>query len=373
MSLLSSLPPIEFATKSPAQIKADVIANMETEYGSVIQPADPRFLLGNVVAYVVSLLRADIDYAAKQTLLAYATDNFLDHIGNQFLCTRLTGTNSTVTIRFVLSAAQASAVVIPAGTRVTSDGNIFFAVGTTTVINAGSISADISCQATTSGTIANDYSLGTINILVDPIAYVGAVTNIDIPATGSDVESDDAYRDRIFDAMEQFSNAGSKGAYRYWAKTATSNIIDCHVYKNAPGEVTIVPLMTNGVLPTTSEMTAILAACDDEKRRPTTDLVHVVAPIVKLFNINISYLVDSANVNSILTIQKSVETAIDEYIIWQTTKINRDINPDELIKRVVTAGAKRVIVNQPIFTVVADTEVPQLGTKLVTFAGLESS
>lgn len=374
MSVFQSLPQIEFATKSPAQIKADIIAAIEAEYGNTtIQPSDPRFLIGNVIAYVVTLLRANIDFAAKQTLLAFATDNYLDYIGNQFLCARLAGNPAAVTARFTLSAVQPSAVVIPAGIRITSDSNILFAVKYAAVINSGSLYVDVLCEATTIGSVGNNYLIGTINTIVDPVAFVGAVTNLDISAAGSDAEADNAYRERIFDAMEQFSNAGSKGAYRYWAKSATTNMIDCHVYKNSPGEVTIVPLMTGGAMPTAAEIAAIYAACDDEKHRPTTDLVHVVPPTQKLFDLSISYYIDSANINSVISIQQNIDAAITEYLNWQTTKINRDINPDELTKRVVTAGAKRVVIAQPTFTIVANTEVPQLNTKSVVFAGLEGA
>lgn len=374
MSVFKSLPAIEFATKSPSQIKADIIAKIEAEYDNItLQPSDPRFLIGNVIAYVVTLLRANIDFAAKQTLLAFATDNYLDYIGDQFLCARLGGTSAVVTARFTLSSVQPGAVVIPAGTRITSDSNILFAVKDTAIINAGNLFVDVLCESTMIGSAANNYLIGTVNTIVDPVAFVGAVTNLDISATGSDSEEDDAYRERIFDAMEQFSNAGSKGAYRYWAKSATSNTIDCHVYKNAPGEVTIVPLMTGGAMPTAAEIAAIYAACDDEKHRPTTDLVHVVPPTQKSFDLNLSYYIDSANLNSVLAIQQNINTAISEYLDWQTTKINRDINPDELTKRVITAGAKRVIIAQPVFTVVANTEVPQLNAKTVVFAGLEGA
>lgn len=373
MSLINNLPEIEFASKSPAQIKADLLAKTESEYGQVIQPADPRFLFLNVMAYTVTLLRSNIDYAAKQNLLAYATDVYLDHLGKQFKCTRLTNTKSIVSIRFVLSAPQAVAVVIPNGTRVTSDSNVFFATKYIEIIPAGSMSIDVECEAMTGGSIGNNYPIGTINTLVDPIPFVSAVTNLDISATGADNELDDAYRLRIFDAMEQYSAAGSKASYRYWAKTATANIIDCHVYKNAPGEVTIIPLMTGGTMPTASELTLILNACNDEEVRPTTDLVHVIAPTVKQFDIDIGYYVDSTNTNSVIQIQQNIDNAILDYISWQTTKINRDINPDELITRIKQAGAKRVVVNQPLFTVVQDTEVPQLNNKLVNFLGLEHS
>ena len=48
-----------------------------------------------------------------------------------------------------------------------------------------------------------------------------------------------------------------------------------------------------------------------------------------------------------------------------------DINPDELIKRVVAAGAKRCVILMPSFTIVAEDKLPVLGTKTITYGGLE--
>ena len=101
------------------------------------------------------------------------------------------------------------------------------------------------------GIIGNGYQHGQLNILVDPIPYVAAVSNIDVSSGGIDDESDDSYRERIQLAPEKFTTAGSDDSYKYWAKTATQNILDVEVYSPAPGEINVVSLMQAGtrVLP----------------------------------------------------------------------------------------------------------------------------
>ena len=42
-----------------------------------------------------------------------------------------------------------------------------------------------------------------------------------------------------------------------------------------------------------------------------------------------------------------------------------------LIRRVREAGAKRVVLEAPDFAAVSETQVAQLGTKAVTYGGLE--
>jgi phage-related baseplate assembly protein len=58
--------------------------------------------------------------------------------------------------------------------------------------------------------------------------------------------------------------------------------------------------------------------------------------------------------------------------MWQKTKIGRDINPDELVKLVKEAGAKRVVVTSPVFTTIASGEVAKLTSQTVTYGGLEN-
>ena len=66
-----------------------------------------------------------------------------------------------------------------------------------------------------------------------------------------------------------------------------------------------------------------------------------------------------------------ISTAVQDFITWQTTEIGRDLNPSELIRRVREAGAKRVELEAPEFARITETQVAQLGTKAVTYGGLE--
>ena len=52
------------------------------------------------------------------------------------------------------------------------------------------------------------------------------------------------------------------------------------------------------------------------------------------------------NINSI---KAKVQTAVNEYIEWQKSKLGRDIIPDELIKRLKLAGVKRTVITSPTY------------------------
>jgi len=66
-----------------------------------------------------------------------------------------------------------------------------------------------------------------------------------------------------------------------------------------------------------------------------------------------------------------VNNAVSEYVVWQKSKIGRSINPSELVRKVMQAGAKRVEVTSPVYTDLNDTQVAVEGSISVTYGGLE--
>ena len=66
-------------------------------------------------------------------------------------------------------------------------------------------------------------------------------------------------------------------------------------------------------------------------------------------------------------IEGAVDSAVQDYVAWQCGKLGRDINPDELRKRVKETGVKRIEMNEPVFTILRDgldliDTVPQIAT-----------
>lgn len=130
--------------------------------------------------------------------------------------------------------------------------------------------------------------------------------------------------------------------------------------------------MTNGELPTKTVIDGVAAYLQDENIRPLTDKVTVLAPEAVKFNIAFTYYVNLSDQSKAGTIQAEVAQAVADYIEWQTRTIGRDINPSELMKRIVAAGAKRAEITSPVFTTVPDTSVARIGTQTVTYGGVEN-
>ena len=54
---------------------------------------------------------------------------------------------------------------------------------------------------------------------------------------------------------------------------------------------------------------------------------------------------------------------MQEYTLWQDTRLGRDINPDELRERLYHTGIKRIVLREPEFLALRNDErgVPQVG------------
>lgn len=363
---------IEFVNTDTDTIKASVITAYEGLSGRTLAAGDPIRLFLESVASIIAQQRAIINFTGKMNLLAYSEGDYLDHIGVLVGCVRLAPEKAKAEALVTLSAEQDFAVTVPAGTRITAGDDLMFAVTETTIIPAGETTASVTVECTTAGEIGNGFVAGQLKQIVDPIAYVASIVNTSTSAGGADTEKDDAYRERIRVAPESFSVAGPTGAYIYWAKTASSLIKDVAVISPTPGYVEIYPLLEGGELPTQTILDDVAAICNSDSIRPLTDHVSVLAPTAVSYDVTATYYIEAENAGASAEIQAAVASAVDEFVLWQKSKLGRDVNPSELIRRIVDAGAKRVTVTDPAFTPVAADEVAIEGTVSVAFGGVDT-
>jgi len=368
---LAFVPDIDFAIKDPTVIQTEVINDYQaaflalTNIAKILAPGDPVRLHLLAVCAWLSEQRVIIDFTGKNNLLKYAHDAYLDNLaalyGNRTL--RLQAAPATCTLRFTLTAALAFDAVIPAGTQCQGPNAVLFATaglsptggtGGGAIIPAGQLTVDVQATCVTPGVIGNGFAIGQVNSIVNwNQPWSVGVSNTTVTGGGSDIESDDQYRYRVWLAIESFSTCGPHDAYEFWALSADPSIIQCVVY-SAPdiaGEVHLFPLCkdSNGlpILPSSDVLAKVLASCSADTRRPVSDYVTAYAPTTFNYSVNVTYYVSEANEVLLGTIQPAVVQAVNDYIIWQGSFIGRDINTDELIKRMLEAGAKRVVVTAP--------------------------
>lgn len=374
---LNNLPDVEFASKDINTILNDMISGYETAYlaqtgqSKTLYSGDPIRIWLYSQALREFQLRQLIDSSAKQNLLKYATGDYLDNKGAPWV-ERLAATKATVTEKFTLSAPQTSIVTIPSGTRVNPGNDIYFQTTADINIPIGMTEISATLECSTAGTAGNDFTPGQINILVDPLPWITSVTNTDTSKGGTDIEDDESFRDRIRLAPESFSVAGPSGAYEFFAKQYSSSISDIRVSSPSAGAVDIRVLLENGGIPDSTFLTALKDYLSDKTKRPLTDNVTVNAPTVVNYDITLTYYILSDNSATAATIQTNVSQAVQDYILWQKSKIGRDINVDELTARIKSAGAKRAIITSPVYTALTDIQVAIASANVTaTYGGLE--
>lgn len=335
------LAPVNFLETDAETIRSQIITGFEQASGDTLAAGDPRRLFLLSIADVIIQQRTAINLAAQQNLLSYAQGGYLDALGQLLAVERMAESKAVTTIEFTLSQALGSVYTIPAGTQVTN-GVVTFETDEDLLIPIGQTKGEVSASCTVAGPVGNDYLAGQISTIVTPMTFVSGAQNTTITTGGADAESDPDFADRIRLAPNSFSVAGPEKAYVYHAKSVSPAIIDVKVDSPTPGEVDVYVLLTDGTLPTEDTLEQIEEHLSDENIRPLTDYVVVKAPTASNYEIELHYWISQEDSSKAAQIQADVEAAVEQYRLWQQTKIGRDITPGKLLQLVFAAGASRV-------------------------------
>jgi len=373
---LRLLADVNFTDTDAQSIERRIIDDYQKIAKTVLYPGDPIRLFLSTLAYRIAQERSIYNIAARQTLLRYATGNHLDHIGAMLGTYRRRESVCGCVVEFSINQKLSFDVVIPAGTRVTGDGQSIFATLNEIKITAGALSETVNVQCLTSGSKYNNIDIGQITNFVDPIAYITAVKNITSTTGGADIENDELFRERIALAPESFSVAGPKLAYRYFALSAHQNIIDVAVERTSPGIVRVSLLLTDGQVPTSDspEIMSVKSILNDDEVRPLTDTVDVVPAVAVQQNYSITWYLSEVNMSQQSIIAQNVVRAVAEYEEWQRTRLGRDINPDELVHRCKMAGAKRIAISGLSYKTLSNNQICSFvaNNNRINFGGTES-
>lgn len=365
-----NLPDINFLEKDPDLIEREMLLHIEEKTGLALKRADPRRKFLQALVAFVTVERNRLEFALRQNRLAYAVDDTLDHMGFELSTERLPAKPAKTTFAFTLEDDRPNEdYVINAGELV-AVGDVYFATDHELIIPAGESIGVVTGTCTQEGEVGNGYLVGEISTLVKPLPYVKSVQNTTISSGGADVESDDAYAERIHLAPESFSTAGPELAYVYWAKTASQNIEDVIADTPAEGEVDVVVLMKDGQLPTEEDLATVEKVLSRSDVRPLTDKVTVSAPGIVEYEAVAEYWISKSNETVSSIIQNQVNQAFQDYLLWQRSKLGRDVDLSELIARLKRAGASRVSVKSTMFIEVAKTEVAKETVTSLTYRGI---
>jgi len=367
--------PPEFTETSPAPIESDVLTRYEEEARKTLFDGDPVRLILETVAYVLATQRAEIQGAAEQNLVQFADGDNLDFLGDLYALSRKPAQKATCTLQYATDGTPAgSDITIPAGTKVaTQSGDVEFASDEVVVLPAGNTSVTVAGTATTAGADHNGFVAGQVSEIVNPIAGIASAQNTDKTSGGSDVESDEDFRERIRKAPETFAVGGPTQAYSAAAVAAVPGIKSAAVLNPSPGQVDVYPLREKGDLPTQTDLDEVELALSQEDVRPLTDTVTVAAPATVQYDIDVSYVILQRFEGEKTRIDQDVTAAVDNYVAWQRLQVGRDVNPDDLEGRLLQIeGIKRIDVTSPAVQVLDETQVARLNTRTVAFDTFEA-
>jgi len=375
---LNNIPDVVFTDSlSLAETQEEMLAAYAASYESLtgkvptLADADPVRLCLSAASLMLYQLKLYIERTGQQNLLKNAEDSSLDGLGALKQITRAPAGAASATLRFSMESARSEITPVPSGTRVTTEDDIVFYTTAYAEIPAGSLSIDAAAAADAAGTGSNGLAAGALSIMVDPVPYIDAVTNLYETSGGTDEEGDESLTRRIYLAPEGYSVAGPENAYIAKALELMPDTEDVRVTSPNPCYITLVYTKTGGVLPGTEDIAAMTAALNDKSQRPQGDRLTVQAPAEVTYNISMTYYIAKSDEAKAGLIASQVSAAVADYVTWQR-RIGRDVNPTELISKVRAAGVKRVELTSPVYQAIGDLEISKVGTQTITNGGIEN-
>ena len=349
----------QFVSQDTDEIDADVAAIYTAVTGKV-KATGVDLLFCKILSSMAQYNAANVNFAGNQNLASRASGADLDKLGEIYYeKTRPEATYAGVQMEFTISEAQLSPVLVPAGTRVSDVANsIVFTTDDDLYIDAGETTGTVHATCTTVGTDGNGYGAGEISVCVDVFPYYDSCENTDASGGGGDVPDDDEFYALLVASQDAYSCAGAEGAYKYFAKKASSEIADVVVNSPYDGEVYIYCLMNDGTIAGGEVKASVAAECNAKECRPLTDKVTVSDPDEVTYTVELTYYIPTGATASAASVEAAVTQAVANYVAWQCGKLGRDIVPDELIARIKEAGAKRCVITSPVYTVLRDGTIP---------------
>lgn len=377
---MSNSQPYEFVPTDVEEIVASLVAAYQQITGRTVHPADPEKIFIQWVADVIIQERVYTNFTGNQNIPSRATGANLDALSEwYFPTTRPMAQPAVCTERFTISQAQATSILVPAGTRVTDMSNILiWETVEDAYIEIGDTYVDVQVRCQTPGSVGNGYAKGQLDTIVDVFDYYAGCENITESEGGADEATDQEYYQLMRASMDAFSTAGPTGAYIYIAKRVSTEIQDVLAVSPSAGKVVVYVLTKDGEPAGAELKNAVLKALSQDTVRPLTDQVSVGDPQVVEYDIAFTYYIPEDETQSGEEVQAAVDAAVQEYVAWQSGKLGRDINPSYLYGLLMQTGIKRVTLTSPVYTALkngddgSEPQLAQVGQITATNGGYES-
>jgi uncharacterized phage protein gp47/JayE len=207
------------------RVDADINAGLsvtDADYVDTVEGGMYHTLTQPLILEIGRLYDVVATEAIAATFPAFSWGDYLDYLGESVGVPRKDAVAATGQVTFDAGVAVSAAILIGTGTLVATtpqsadDEPVVFHV-----VSGGSIG--IGQQVVTLDIVAEEASMfgnvtaGQIDDLQSPVSGIASVYNALPTSGGSDVESDEVYRDRVLLAWQGAAGAGTQTDYRRWA------------------------------------------------------------------------------------------------------------------------------------------------------------
>lgn len=148
-------------------------------------------------------------------------------------------------------------------------------------------------------------------------------------------------------------------------------IEDIHISNPSGAEIVISILMQDRNLASETFINELTEYITAPNIKAMTDHITVQNAQHTDYGIDVGYYIAESNSDDITNIQKNVLGAVEEYKLWQSGKIGRDINPQKLITLMINAGVKRVVISSSENVTVTENNIANCISQKIEYLGLE--
>lgn len=327
---------LHYLTYDPDAIWEKMMINYVEAGGDILYPGDEKeILLRAVLADIVQCF-AGIDNGLRMQTLRYAVGDYLDILGEQKNCPRIEATAARATVT-ITTKATGQEETLEAGTTMTADGEIFYALVEDFVLTGYQQIATVEVEAVRAGSSGNGLLAGTQMQLAVSSPSVYSIISASNAGGGNEKEDDETYRERIRNYGLTSVSTGSGSQYEAAAKAVSSEIIDAKALNCGAGQVGVY-LILSGETSAAAIIEEVLEALSASDVRPLTDTVTVARATDVPYTLNVQYRANSGN-----SVSVAIANAVTSYQEWQDSVIGRAFNPDRLMAEIYQAGATRVL------------------------------
>ena len=277
---------------------ASILRRMRGGLKNPVNRIEGGFCMDNLQAVAEEISRLDImevQPIPDRVLLDTAEGEYLDRRALDYNETRNPATAASGTLLF----AGEPGTLIPSGTEALYETLVF-----ETIVSA-SISADGICEIAArckSVGIAGNVPANTITVLLNAVSGVFSVTNPSSFGGGAEIESDNSFRERIFEKIRRPITSGNRNHYIYWAKQVSgvggAKCLGSEVC--GPGQVRVIVLSDQFDAPDEVILSNVWDHIEEERPIGANVTVHAPVPVAVHVEITIKLAVgyDLTNIRS---------------------------------------------------------------------------